>query len=131
MADTFDTYTLCKAARRHVLTRAGEAMAYSWDSDFAIKNLKENYREEIMHLDPNDLTKEEMEDLDFGRWSDETEVMLIPIWMYPFLHENIHTISIGGDKHTSKSEIDTDHRFGCLAYGVIPKDKKENANEKD
>jgi hypothetical protein len=62
-----------------------------------------------------------MEDLGFGISSDESEMRLIPIWLSPFLCEEFESKSILGTKCSKLSELDKDHRFGCLSYGVVPK----------
>ena len=124
------TFEKAKVIRTSLLTRCGEAMNYSWSNDYKIENLN-NIHESIEHwekeegtfkINPQDLTLEEMKELGFGKWSDEDKIMLIPIWLFPFLCEEFESISIGGTKHSKLSELDTDHRFGCLAYGVIPKE---------
>ena len=124
------TFEKAKVIRTSLLTRCGEAMNYSWSNDYKIENLN-NIHESIEHwekeegtfkINPQDLTLEEMKELGFGKWSDEDKIMLIPIWLFPFLCEEFESVSIGGTKHSKLSELDTDHRFGCLAYGVIPKE---------
>jgi hypothetical protein len=72
-------------------------------------------------IDPTDLSFEEMIELGFGSWSEESPMRLIPIWLFPFLADEFKSESISGSKHSKLSEIDNDHRFGCLAYGVVPK----------
>ena len=123
------TFDKCKAIRNSLLTRVGEALSYSWSSDFKIENLNDihksiSYWEKergSFKINPNDLTKEEAGELGFGIWSKESEIRLIPIWILPFLCDTFDSESISGEKHTSLKELDSDHRFGCLAYGIIPK----------
>lgn len=125
------TFEKCKAIRNSILTRCGEIMSYQWDDHSKVSNIMDIHKSisewETKHgsfkIDPNDLTEDEMVKLGFSSWSEESKIKLIPIWLYPFLAEDIETESISGSKHTKKSEIDNDHRFGLLAYGVIPSNR--------
>lgn len=124
------TFEKAKAIRNSLLTRVGESLSYkSWKDDFRLSNIM-NVHETIpkweekygsFKINPNDLSVEELDELGFGRWSDELPIRLIPIWLYPFLADNFESTSISGSKHTTLAEVDDDHRFGCLAYGVLPK----------
>lgn len=124
------TFEKCKAIRRSLLIRAGEALSYScWSDSFKLDNLK-NIFESLgqwekeygsFKINPNDLTAKQMNELGFGRWTKEDPMRLIPIWLFPFLCEKFECQCIDGSKHTNLSELDNDHRMGCIAYGVIPK----------
>ena len=126
-----NTYEKCCSIRRLILTRAGEVMNYDWDAEFSKKNIKEfpddlknrmNTRgNDFFNIQPSELTKEEMTELDFGRWSKDDPMRLIPLWLFPFLAQDIKTECIDETKRIRKSDMDTDHRFGCLAYGVLAK----------
>ena len=122
------TYELCKSIRRIILTRTAEVYSYTnWDDTFALRQIRK-IPESIINMkgvfkiDPNVLTSEEMDDLGFGKWSEENPIRLIPLWMYPFLVDTFEAGSIAGEPITvlERDKMDTDHRFGCLAYGVIP-----------
>lgn len=121
------TYDLCKWIRKAILTNAAEVIAYNWDADFSRKNLKEvpdklKKAEGFRLIDPSDLTESEMDDLGFGRWSEDNPIRLIPLWLKPFLAERIKAGSIdnGEAREIETASMDDDHRFGCLAYGVLP-----------
>lgn len=124
-----NTYELCQNYRRIILNRAAEVMNYtSWDFEFCTKQIREipeflKEKEGFALIDPNDLTEDQMKDLGFGLWSEENPIRLIPLWLFPFLKDEFSAGSIGDEPATmiKKSEMDNDHRFGCLAYGVIPK----------
>ena len=128
------TYEKCKNIRRMIVNRAAEVMNYSWDDDFSTKwirlfpdGLKEQKKHGVDYfgIQPSDLTETEMMELGFGVWSEETPMRLIPLWLYPFLADEITVESIIGKKATIKrTDIDTDNRFGCLAFGVIPRKEK-------
>lgn len=115
----------CKFAQELVLRRAAEVMAYkNWSKEFALEHIND-YPDEVKNIDPNDMTAEELEERGFGKWDDDSDIMLIPLWMLPFLPNEVKTTDIMGKDHTKKSEIDNDNRFGYLAYGVVPKDVRE------
>lgn len=90
----------------------------SWQSE-------EDIEEEISHLqselDKGHLTKEEFDE----RVADEKNTLglrLIPLYLYPSLPVGITLTSIGGEEIVfDGSNIDTDARFGCLAWGIKPK----------
>jgi hypothetical protein len=128
MSKKLTTFEKCNAIKRTILRAAAESIMYeSWNKDFKLKNLLEvpeivskwEKKHGSFKIDPNEMTKEELEKLEFGKWDKESSLMLIPIWLYPYLADNLKTISISGSEHTTKAEIDDDHRFGNLAYGVI------------
>ena len=129
MSEEISTFNLCKWIRKALLTRTGEVLCYkSWSNDYCVKNIREALTklpamERFRLVDPNDLTLEETRDLGFGTWSDESGLMLIPIYLAPFLVDEFQGASINDEKVRTikhKEKEDTDHRFGCLAYGVIP-----------
>nr|DAV02165.1 MAG TPA: Gas vesicle protein G [Crassvirales sp.] len=90
----------------------------SWQSE-------EGIEEEISYLqselDKGHLTKEEFD----KRVADEKNTLglrLIPLYLYPSLPVGITLTSIGGEEIVfDGSNIDTDVRFGCLAWGIKPK----------
>ena len=123
------TFEKCKSIRSSLLSRVGEILTYKWGDQFKVEHIEGIYKSiknwEIDHgpfkIDPNDLTEEEMVELGFSNWDDKLK--LIPIWMYTFLSDEFESQSISGEKIFSKSKMDNDNRFGCLAYGVIPTKK--------
>lgn len=123
------TFEICKQVRSVVLTRAGELMAYrNWEAKFAqeyMTKLAGEMAERAKWFSPinaNDLTAPELDELGFGTWSDEKPIRLVPIWILPFLRDEIDAESISGKKVTSVKAEDNDHRFGCVAFGVMPKE---------
>ena len=122
-----NTYEKCKAVRRIIVNRAAEVMNYAnWSDGFSashIREIPERVIAEYGKLDITELTSEQMDDLGFSRWSDETPMRLIPLWLFKFLPDEIESECIDGTKKVLKtSEMDNDHRFGCLAYGINPSD---------
>ena len=127
------TFEKAKAIRTNLLTRVGESLSYkSWSNEFRLSNIQNiNELLEIWEenhgsfkIDPTDLSFDEMIELGFGSWSEKNPMRLIPIWLFPFLCNEFECESISGSKYYKLSEIDNDHRFGCLAYGVVPKNTK-------
>jgi hypothetical protein len=129
-----NTFEKCQSIRRIIVNRAAEVIAYQgWDNDFAAKQIRDLPKEikrmkggkEVFGIQPAELTEEQMVDLGFGRWSKENPMRLIPLWLLPFLAEEIDCECIDGEKKLlKKSDMDNDNRGGCLAYGVIPKSAK-------
>ena len=120
------TYEKCVNVRRVIVTRAAEVMNYiNWDDKFASKQIREIpevLAKKYGNINIAELTKAQMHDLGFGRWSEESPIMLIPLWLYKFLPDEFECECIDGTKKVMKTaEMDNDHRFGCLAYGIIPK----------
>ena len=124
------TFEKAKAIRRSLLIRVGETLTYkTWSNGYRLKNiqgihkaLQEWERKDVsFKIDPTDLSFKEMEELGFGTWSKGSKFKLIPIWLFPFLSDEFESESISGSKHFKLSEIDGDHRFGFIAYGVVPK----------
>ena len=119
-------YDFLLMVRQAIVNRAAEVFCYNWDSDFSSKRIKEipdvfSKSEYFRKVDPNELTIEQLVNIGFKKWDDESGLMLIPLYVYPFLKDEIVCGSIS-DKEASLikvSDIDTDNRFGCLAYGVF------------
>ena len=124
------TYEKCKAIRKSILTNVGESLTYDWSSSYKLENItdikktisrwEEKYGESFS-INPFDLTEEEMINLDFGRVSENSKSFLLPIWLYPFLADAFPSSCIDGSLVMKKSDMDTDHRCGWLAYAVNPK----------
>ena len=119
------TYEKCQAARRAIVNRAAEVMNYTnWSDEFAAKQIREVPEvliEKIGKINIAELTVSQMDDLGFGCWSEDNPMRLIPLWLLKFLPDEIESECIDGTKSTRKTaEMDKDHRFGCLAYGILP-----------
>lgn len=81
------------------------------------------------YIDWKNLTIEEARELRFRKWDEESDLWLIPIWLYPFIPEDLELTSIGGNKGFAPN-IDTDVRFGCLAWGILLKEDSECTSDK-
>ena len=72
-------------------------------------------------LEKRHLTKKEF-DKKVAREKNTIGLRLIPLYLYPSLPIGITLTSIDGEERVfDGSNIDTDIRFGCLAYGIKPK----------
>ena len=90
----------------------------SWKSE-------EDIEEEISclqsALDKGHITKEEF-DKKVDNKKNTLGLHLIPLYLYPSLPIGITLTSIGGEEIVfDGSNIDTDIRFGCIAWGIKPK----------
>ena len=86
---------------------------------------EEDIEEEISYLqselDKGHLTKEEF-DKKVANERNTLGLRLIPLYLYPSLPIGITLISIDGEEIVfNGSNIDTDIRFGCIAWGIKPK----------
>jgi hypothetical protein len=86
---------------------------------------EEDVEEKISHfqseLDKGYITKEEFDEMAANE-RNTIGLRLIPLYLYPSLPIGITLTSINGEEIVfNGSNIDTDIRFGCLAYGIKPK----------
>ena len=98
----------------------------NWSTEFKANELETFYNSarNNLHLDLNKLTVYDLEEMRFGRWDDESDLWLIPLWFVPLLPVGIELTSIGGTKVTYTGDnIDLDSRFGCIAWGIIKKEE--------
>lgn len=119
-------YESAKRIRNYVMQKSAEVMNYqNWSNEFAVQQIREipEKSKSIGTVNISQLTEEQMNDLGFGRWSEENPMRLILLWLFPWLPEEVEVGCIDGVKQIlKKSEMDTDHRFGYLAYGIFPID---------
>lgn len=89
-----------------------------WQSEEDIKEEISFFQSE---LDKGHLTKEEF-DKKVANERNTLGLRLIPLYLYPSLPIGITLTSIDGEEIVyNGSNIDTDTRFGCLAWGIKPK----------
>ena len=112
--------------KARILTACAESVLYdSWTSEYAIKNIKEALSpkkafcfakiELISKSDLEELSFSDLTDIGFGNWGGR--IALIPLFLKPFIEEDLPVESILGEKTTLK-EADTDHHIGFLAFGI-------------
>ena len=115
-------YEKCCNIREMFLRRTAEILIYNWGDDFSMRSVREIipllkntiYNNEI---NPSELTREQLELLGFRTYDNQNNY-LVPLWLYPFLNEELTLTCIDGTQITKKSEMDTDNRHGMLAYYV-------------
>ena len=119
-------YDFLLMVRQAIINRAAEVFCYSWDADFSSKRIKEipdvfSKSDFFRKVDPNEMTVDQLDNLGFQKWDDKSGLMLIPLYVYPFLKDEFMCGSISdiAARNIKTSEIDIDHRFWCLAYGVF------------
>lgn len=122
------TFQICQMILLATATRAAEPTVYqSWGSEFTAKNIRDlptrlYASPDFEPVDPNDLTLEEMKNLGFRKWSDDSNMMLIPLYLLPYLKDGFRAISISGEEFTfNRDKADNDHRMGLLSFGALPK----------
>lgn len=101
-----------------------------WSDDFklnTIQSIVTDYKDYIDGLpfkpDITLLTTDELKLLGFERWSEDTGLMLVPIWVYNFI-EPTNGIGVDGADVIIDDKLDPKaSRFGgCMSCGIIPKD---------
>lgn len=110
--------------------KVAETTQYDWSDEFCRKEIKESTRIFLdnlkKYIDWDNLTAEEAKELRFMRWDDDMpDLWLIPLYLLPILPIGTKLTTIGGEKVVyDGSNVDNDIRFGCIAYGIIVKEKK-------
>ncbi len=70
-------------------------------------------------IDFNNLTIEEARELRFCKWQENSNLYLIPIWLYPLISVGLELTSVSGEKIVfDGNNIADDIRFDCIAYGI-------------
>ena len=126
---------------RSLTNTFAEILTYGWDDSYKwkiIKETKKNLLESIGRIRFDCFSEEELSYLGFKKL-DEKGLYLIPLWLYHFIEYNQVLTCIDGrtvtvlfdyqhpgeidENNTNQSQsnyIDSDTRFGCIAYGVYP-----------
>lgn len=72
------------------------------------------------HIDWNNLDVETINLLRFKRWNKESNLYLLPLYILSIVPVGTKLISINGREVIyDGNNIDTDIRFGYLAYGIV------------
>lgn len=105
------------------------AYADHWGYKFRCKEvdnaLDKVYAELGGHIDWDNLTDADCAELRFGRWEKDNPLRLIPIWLYRAIPNGMKLTCIDNTEiEFERGKTDNDVRYGCLAYGIIPKDKR-------
>lgn len=120
-----NSFELAKAIRKAICSRAAQVFSYTnWSEEFAVKEIRSipewvKGSSNFNPIDPNEFTVEQLKELGFGQWDEESKLFLMPLWLLPFVKDELELGCIDGERRTFKrEEIDNDERFGCLAFGV-------------
>ena len=123
-----DTKTIMSNIGAILLNNIAEGKVYEkWSDDFKLKNTQEMYEKIKIQVkesfpDLMDLPKEDLNALGFKSWDEEMDIVLIPLWAFDLIPDGTELTCIDGNKKIKgKTEIDLDVRFGCIAYGIVPK----------
>jgi len=115
----------------YIANRASETVVYGkyWGTEFCYTEICEGIDKAMEsikdNIDWNTLTDKDCKELGFKKWEEDNPLRLIPIWLYKAIPVGLKLTSINEDEIIfNGSNIDTDTRFGCLAYGIIPVDKR-------
>lgn len=112
------SYTNAVKYRNIILRAFAETTQYKWSDEFSRTECKEAKDSmESGCVNPKDFTISEAISLGFQRWSKDSNLMLIPMWLLPVLDSTVEVESISGRVMTVEN-IDNDNRGGLLAFGV-------------
>lgn len=107
--------------------RVSETTQYkNWSDEFCRKEIKEASQKFVekmqKHLDWDNLTEDDCKELRFGKWDEQSGIYLIPLYLFPTIPIGLKVYSITGEEIVNDgTNLDNDIRFGCVAYGIIPK----------
>lgn len=112
--------------------RVAETVQYTnWSDNFArqevYKSTRDLLSELLKYIDISNLTREEAVALRFGKWEEDSDLYLIPLYLLPIIPIGTELTCIDGStiKYDGMN-IDKDTRFGCLAWGIkIPEKEDE------
>ena len=100
----------------------------TWTDELIVDMTKDIYLKEppITAEELAQLTKDQLIEAGFRHFSDESDLLLIPIYLYRALHPRLKVFSISDEPPRCLNEVDTDVRYGLLAYGI--KDYRKDNN---
>ena len=121
-----NTINAIRMIQMRILTSTAMCVEYdSWSDEFQVKEIaramspKSNFGfSEIPMIQKEDLeamTWSELVDFGFVNWG--SELLLIPLYLAPFMDPDMELTSIMG-KVSTLSECDKDARQGCIAFGI-------------
>ena len=131
--DKVKYFNVVKNYKRMASNLVSEISSYeNWSDEFCRKQVKELYAKLVEKFDGVDFTEftvEELKQLDFQLWDENT--ILMPVWTLDCLIDGTKVVSIDGQEITfDKSKgLDKDTRFGCTAYGFTLSQLRDSAIE--
>lgn len=92
----------------------------TWTGELLFDMTKEVYLKEpvVTKEELVQLTEAQLIEAGFRRYSDNSDLLLIPIYLYRALHPEMEVFSILDEKAHLLKDINKDVRFGLLAYGI-------------
>lgn len=141
MSEVNKTKQVLDNIKSYMANRMGMLAQYKkWDKETAIYGLDQyiaDSKNVIPHIDDiKQLSYDDLKSLGFGIWdarSDKTALVLIPIYLLPWLHQEDEIEEIDGEI-TTIAKADDDVRFGCIAGGfryTLPDDVFEKIGVDD
>lgn len=103
--------------------RVAEISFHQPNPVLAAEELTRSFNKALHHInehkliDWDNLTVETAKELRFARWEEESDLWLIPLWLYRAIPKDFPLISIGNEDLTNPT--DTETRYGALAYGIL------------
>ena len=124
------TFEMCKSIRNAILNNTAAVAAYTdWTEKSAagrIRGLAEKVKRAKWFKAPSIdlLTDAEMAELGFMRWTDNSPMRLIPLWLLPYLTGRLTVVNIDGTvARVEVDSLDNGNHDGMLPHGLIPADK--------
>jgi hypothetical protein len=137
MEKVLTDYQKAHRVRECMLYAMAAPLVYkSWSQETATRNAQDYLSHAAgTRVNINNLSVAELDSLGFGLWSSDTDdpacgLRVMPLWLYPYLETGQSVTFIDGvstfvhddyPDDNSPNYIDCDNRFGCVAFGVIPK----------
>ncbi|KQN96910.1 hypothetical protein [Paenibacillus sp. Leaf72] len=116
-------YKLLRENMFYLINIVALGQKYNWNDEKLKGQLKEAFERFMngfdLNMDFSSFSKDELERLGFSAYkiNSSQTIMLIPVYMIPFLPNDTEVISIFGDKRILDN-VDFDDRGGHLAYGI-------------
>ena len=118
-----------------LVNKLSELNTYNWSAEYKQKQLQEFFetfykslckKENISLIDLSEMSVETARELRFTKWSNDSNLYLIPLWFKPLIPVGTELTCIDGEKIIyDGNNIDDDIRCGCLAYGIEIREVEE------
>jgi hypothetical protein len=113
---------ILRSALLTVAMRAAMGAAYpTWSDEFARKEVRDTWSdtsEQFTLMELARVPEGVLRNYGFSRWSEEDDLMLVPLWAFNRIADGEHLICIDGTNAIKGTDdVDLDVRGGCLAFG--------------
>ncbi len=101
----------------HIMKCATSVLLLEKEQEKKISEIKEALKK----IDWNKLIENPvhfLRSLGFTRWDDDTDILLLPVWIWDAVPEGTALYSISGNEYKKGDIINFDTRFGVIAYGI-------------